>query len=464
MFDNRKYKTINEIETLIDKYNNSKLYFENLQNEIAFLYNIGSFYSEYYQLQNLSKVIFRKEDEYYLPIYYYLKAIKLYEDNKNTIDKDINFIQETIIRLYVNIGNEFSNQFRTINALLYFRKALEIDNNFNMAVGNFALCIEHHSPLVGLAKDKYSLVFNLIYELYDMVDIANIESGEQLFLSKKVKYKNKQEDYIRAMFWGKDTNYDPYAFFTETYCNSDDFEYWCVKNILYLNYINDLGVYEEAKFDISLFEMNDELKLSESQLYIINQLFEMFSFQRKKLYECKKLNSNEVFIELTLIFQSLYSYFDKVAFFIYKYFNLKGKERDVNINSIWLMNDVDGNSLLKYENQYLYNIFWLRKEYREKPKSDKGDININELLSPDAQDYSFIRNTIEHKQFSFREIKGLFYLNPNLLYDKTLKLAGVIRNMLLSLVQLIRTETKLIDPKTNKRDFDLVYLEFQGFV
>lgn len=464
MFDNRQYKTINEIETLIDKYNNSKLYFENLQNEIAFLYNIGSFYSEYYQLYDLSKVIFRKEDKYYLPIYYYLKAIKLYEDNKSTIDKDINFIQETIIRLYVNIGNEFSNQFRTINALLYFRKALEIDNNFNMAVGNFALCIEHHSPLVGLAKDKYSLVFNLIYELYNTVDIDNVESGEQFFLSKKIKYQNKQEDFINAMVWGNDANYDPYAFFTEVYWNCDNFEYWCIKNTLYLNYINDLGVYEEAKFDINLLEMNDELNLTESQLYIINQLFEMFSYQRKKLYDCKELNNNEVFIELTLIFQSLYSYFDKVAFFIFKYFNLQGKERDVNINSIWHMNDVDGNSLLKYKNQYLYNIFWLRKEYREKFKSDKGDININELLSPDAQDYSYIRNTIEHKQFSFEKIEGLFYLNPNLLYDKTLKLAGVVRNMLLSLVQLIRTETKLIDPKTNKRNFDLVYIEYEGFV
>ena len=53
-----------------------------------------------------------------------------------------------------------------------------------------------------------------------------------------------------------------------------------------------------------------------------------------------------------------------------------------------------------YKNQYLYNIFWLRKEYRE---NSKDGIKINELLSPDAQEYADIRNTLEHKEFSFKK-------------------------------------------------------------
>ncbi len=454
-------KTLDEIELIIKRYNEKKLTFKDLQDEIFFLYNIGSYYSEYYQINSPVEAIFRSKDKYYLSIYYYLKAIKIYENNKSTLDNDTQFIYEIMRRLYVNAGNEFSNQFRSIEALSYFRKALKIDNQFDMAIGNFALGIEHHSTLLGLSKDKYCLVFNLLYELYNSVNICNLDSGHKLFLSKKCQYKKVKEEYINMIIKGKDANYTPYAIFTEIDTECNNIENWCVENTLYLNYINDLGNYEEAKFDIDLTEINDELHLTETQLYTLNFLFEIYSFERKKIYHCKELDNNEKIYELMQVFQILYSYFDKIAFFIYKYFHLLGKERDVNINKIWKMKDVEGNVLLKYKNQHLYNIFWLRKEYRE---NSIVDMNINELLSPEAQDYADIRNTIEHKEFSFIEIDGLYYLNPDLLYKKTLKLAGVVRNMLLSLVQMIRVERKLINPKTNKRELDLVYLEYEGFI
>lgn len=454
-------KTINEIELLVSQYNKGEKIFKNLQDEISFLYNIGSFYAEYYQIKDPIRTIFRDEDKYYIGIYYYLNAIRLYEDNKDTVDNDIDFLFETVRRLYVNIGNDFSNQFRSISALSYFRKALEIDNVFDMAIGNFALGIEHHSPLVGLSEDKYCMVFNLLYELYYRVNIDNLDSGQEIFLSKKLHYRRKQEEYIRTILQGKDANYDPYACFTEI--TGNDYEDWCIKNTLYLNFINDLGNYEEAKFDIDVHTLQEELKLTEAQLYILDYLFKLCSFQRRKIFQCKELNNNENFFELAQVFQNLYSYFDKIAFFIYKFYGLMGKEFKVDINTIWNMKDTDGNNLLKYKNQFLYNIYWLRKEYREKTNDKQDHMNINELLFPDAQDYADIRNTIEHKQFSFRQIDELLYLNPNLLYNKTIKLASVIRNMILSVVQLVRTERKLIDPKTNKRNFDLVYLEFEGF-
>lgn len=172
-------KTINEIELLVRQYKKGEKAFKNLQDEISFLYDIGSFYAEYYQIKDPIRTIFRDEDKYYIGIYYYLKAIRIYEDNKNILDNDTEFIFGIIRRLYVNIGNDFSNQFRSINALSYFRKALEIDSCFDMAIGNFALGIEHHSPLVGLSEDKYCMVFNLLYELYYLS--FNFQKADALF-------------------------------------------------------------------------------------------------------------------------------------------------------------------------------------------------------------------------------------------------------------------------------------------
>lgn len=453
-------KNIDSIGEFARRYQKGKLNFSSLQQEISFLYNIGLYFSEYYETDDRIQLIFRKDDQYYLAIYFYLKGIKLYEENKDLLELDVYFINEIIRRLYVNIGNEFSNQFRTINALIYFRQALEIDDCFDMAIGNFAIGIEHHNPLIGLGQDKYCMVFNLLYELYFDIHLDELDSGLELFEAKKIQYVNKQAAYINSIAQGEDANYAPYAFFNEIGLFEQSYESWCVKKVLYLNYLNDLGNYVEAIFDIDIMKLNQELGLSDAQVCSISNLFNLFILQRKKIYDCKNLDNDATLHELAQVFQCLYSYFDKVAFFIYKFFGLVGEERIVNINSIWTMKDVDTNSLLKYKNQYLYNIYWLRKEYRE---NAKDRMKISELLSPDAQDYADIRNTLEHREFSFKEIEGLPYLNPDLLYSKTLKLASIVRNMLLSLIQMVKTEKELTDPLTNKRNMDLVYFVYEGF-
>lgn len=453
-------KTLDNVSAFAKRYQDGNLSFETLQHEISFLYNIGLYYSEYYESDDRIQTIFRNDDKYYLAIYYYLKGIKLYEENKDLLDSDICFINEIIRRLYVNIGNEFSNQFRSINALFYFRRALEIDDCFDMAIGNFALGIEHHNPLIGLEPDKYCMVFNLLYDLYFDIHLDNLDSGLEFFEVKKIQYMEMQTAYINSIVQGKNANYDPYAFFTDIELFEQSYENWCVINTLYLNYLNDLGNYKEAIFDIDIIKLNKELGLADAQICSISNLFQLYILQRKKIYGCRDLDNDENLHELAQVFQCLYSYFDKVAFFVYKFFGLSGEERTVNINSIWNMKDADANSLLEYKNQYLYNIYWLRKEYRENPK-DK--MKINELLSPDAQDYANIRNTLEHREFSFKEIDGVPYINPELLYSKTLKLASVVRNMLLSLIQMVKTELELKDPLTNKRNMDLVYFVYEGF-
>jgi len=455
-----KIKTIDDLEHFSSRYNNNELVFESIQHEISFLYNLGLYYSEHLATQFQIDAIFRKEDKYYLAIYYYLKAIKLYEENSNILDDDINFVFEIIRRLYVNIANELSNQFRSIDALSYYRKALEIDCFFDMAIGNFALGIEHHTPLIGLEQNKHFLVYNMLWQLYFTLNIGNLDSGKEFFISKKQQYPKPQRICIDIKKQKKSTECNSIMFFTEIDYFDKSYENWCINNTLFLNFVNDLGNFEEAKFDINVKVLSKKLDLSEARQCSLNNLFELFVFQRKKIFKCVYLDSQEILLELAQTFQCLYSYFDKVAFFLYKFFGLIGKERNVNINSIWNMKDFDGNYLTDYKNQYLYNIYWLRKEYRE--KSPDG-IKINELLSPDAQEYAEIRNTLEHKEFSFTKTDGLLYINPKTLYDKTIKLAKVVRNMILSLFQLVKTEKMLVDSSSDKRNLDLVYLEYEGF-
>ncbi len=452
-------KSIEDIYSFSSKYDNGELSFESVQSEISFLYDLGLFYSEFYETANPVDTVFRVEDKYYLAIYYYLKAINLYEENKHLLLSDTDFVYRIMRRLYVNIGNEFSNQFRSVEALSYYRKAIEIDKSYDMALGNFAKGIEHHSPLIGTENDVVSKLFNYLYRIYNSIRIENLESGDEYFVRKKLQYSTKQEKYNTHTLLGI-MNYNPFDNFTEIKNQTDNYDDWCVKNVLYLNLINDIGDFEEAKFDIDVFAMISELNVDKPRLHVLFYLFYLFQIQRQKIFKCRSSQKLTEAFELAQVFQCLYSYFDKVAFFIYKFFNLVGTERAVSIKSIWTMKDSEKNTLLQYRNQYLYDIYWLRKEYRE---YGNDTLKINELLSPDAQGYADIRNTLEHKEFSFELIDGLMYVNPKHLYSKTLKLAKVVRNMLLSLIRMIIAENKLTDPKTHKRNFDLIYLEYEGF-
>ena len=451
---------LDNIEFYEKRYQEGVLCFETLSEEITFLYNLGLFYTEYYQTQDQIKQIFRIEDKYYLSIYYYLKGIKLYEDNKEKLQEDFYFVNVIIRRLYVNIAIQFSNQFRSISALSFFRRALEIDNSFDMAIGNFALGIEHHTPLVGLEIEKYDLVFNKLLDLYMQIEIENLDSGHDFFMYKQNQYASIQNSYLHTNILDKNFNYNPYCSFKEIVESVDSYENWCVFNTLYLNYINDIGNYNESKFDIDLQKLNKDLCLSDAQLHSLNNLFQLFVYQRKKLYNCRNLECDETLLELAQIFQTMYSFFDKVSFFIYKFFELSGNEKSVNIHRIWKMENAQGINLLEYKNQHLFNIFWLRKEYRE---NSKDRLKINELFSPDAQDYAEIRNILEHKEFSFKIIEGLPYLDPTLLFKKTMRLANIARDMILSLIQMVITERKLVDPSTHKRDLDLIFLSYEGF-
>lgn len=458
-----RIRTEKEMIEYSDHYLNGEFIFSTVIHEISFLYNLALFFTECYSINIDSKeyinYVFRQEDKYYYPIFYYLKAIKLYENNKVAIRQHPEFIFEIMRRCYVNLGNEFSNQFRTISALPYFRKAIQLDQHFDMAIGNYAMCIEHHSPLIGYNRpDK---LFNLLLELYSQIDINNLENGDQFFEAKQTGYIMQKIRYLRILKEGGNPQYDPLGYFEEIY-EEDTYENWCIVNTLSLNYINDIGNYIEASFDINTSDLSQELQLSEICLTLLNNMNKVFKHNRKKLYDCQDVANCTNQLELINIFNALYSFFDIAAFFLYKFFNLVGDEKIISIHSIWKLADVDGFRLLDYKNQYLYDIYWLRKEYKESPLDF---FKVNELFSPDAHEYADLRNIFEHRgSFSFNKVAGLKYIDPRDLYLKTVKLAAISRNMILSLIQMVRVERKLIDPATGARNLDLVYFESDGFV
>lgn len=424
--------------------------FKSIHHEICFLYDLGLLFDNCY-FDSMINDIFRKEDKFYYSLYYYLMAIKLYEQNKNILYKD-DELANTMKFCYVNLGNEYSNQFRTISAIRYYHKALEIDNDFSMALGNYAYCIERHPVFIEFnGNDK---VFNLICDLYNKVDLNKLYNGSKLFESKKAKYSSLKNSYICALSKGLNPNYNQHNIF-EKISTDNTYENWCTEQCLWLNFVNDLGSYKEAQFDIDIYSSPQE-----TSNILMQNMIDLYKNQREKLFNYKDMTISNNVIEICLVFNCFYSYFDKTSYWINKFFKLNCKEKDININTIWNKKTKNNINLIDYKNQYLYDIYWLRKEYRGQ---DNETLKINELLSPAAQGYRELRNSIEHRGYSLIDNTELYILEPALLYYKTVELAKIVRNLILSMMLLEKMENALTDPETGVRDVDLLYLQFDRF-
>lgn len=95
--------------------------------------------------------------------------------------------------------------------------------------------------------------------------------------------------------------------------------------------------------------------------------------------------------QMKMAFRSIYSIFDRIGFFIFKYLDIKMNERRVSFNSIW---DKVSKDELK-NNDALNGLKWIHKDLNKKVDL-KLDTN-KESLDPELKDEATIRNYIEHR-------------------------------------------------------------------
>ena len=482
----RNANDMNKLNSYADSYLLQEYHFNYLELEIEFLYSLASCFASCYINQvkdnhNIIDHIFQVDEDYYKSLYFYLRAVKLYEDNIENEWTNEKVVKLIMKRCYVNIANEYADHFRTMEALSFLRKSLKIDSNFDMAIGNFAQCIERHNPLFCIQSegDNFDEIFNFIHYLYSKIDgrklenpldiVRNIEendysrSEEPLINAKNIFQKrcDKYNNIKSSMLQSETSKYSSEKMFTVDEYNEDNYQSWCCHNTLFFNLINDINYFKEAQFDMEINKQSFDSRIEESTIILLKNMMDLFCNQREKLFLNKNYHSSESKIELVLIFITLYSFFDKISYFLYKFFKLEGPEERININSIWSLKNKDGHSLLDYKNQYLYNIYWIRKEYRENNKA--GIETRNDLLSPDAQEYALYRNVLEHRGFSFEDNTELFYLDSEKLYYKTLKLSKIVRNSILYLVRTVALEKNSIDEVTQKRNMVSLHLPFTLF-
>ncbi len=308
-----------------------------------------------------------------------------------------------------NLGNRLRVAGRAIEALEYWRRALEVQPNFGMALCNRARVLAAYAegleiPAYGLSFVAHKEASAALAPTAAYTDIRDRHSRE-----KTKELKNWIESVVDVNgIAALDPLTSPDTSATE---EERDYRHWCLVNYLYLTPSNDLGPYSVASADsMGLATHVVPLEAPHTFASFFDQMKQEYVSARWLLYESLTVkrphfSDRDVDLQATeprpslslaiekvkAAFRVSYSLFDKVGFFINAYMGLGIPEKQVSFRSLWrpgetkpLRNEFDLTG-----NWGFCALYWLAKDFFEKSN--------DEVAEPQARRLSEIRNHIEHK-------------------------------------------------------------------
>lgn len=438
------------------------------------LYCIGTSYSDLASVD----VEYMTEKTHERILYYYRSCIDLLEAKelqKVEFELSVNSLK---LPLFTNYAIALSKYGRYINAIRYYRKALEIENDFKMAAGSLGKTLSKYAFFVhDPGHQNY-----LHYFAYQYLNIAINNTGivdKEATQSFKKTIDKYDKNYIKK-FLKKPLNIPEYTF---NDAREDDYRQWCLKKHLFLNPLNDLPL-EHPCFAADTLKLPGILtkpqKTEPIYFGLFNQIKQEYIYARYLLFSSKliskkihyadkntfltELNNYPIYsirIEnIKTAFRSLYSIFDKIAFFINIYWDLGIKEQDINFNNIWREKIGHGKNiyavknLLSNENNFMIKgIKWINKDFNDK----FGDSD-----TPAYKELKRLRNALEHRCVivhlnyieniigPYDDSELIYHISENLLFNHTIELMNMIRELIiyLSLAICIKEDEKqsLLDP------------------
>ena len=310
-----------------------------------------------------------------------------------------------------NLGNRLRVAGRAIEALECWRRALEVQANFGMALCNRARILANYAEALEDAGEKVLFLWVAHKEasaalaptaLYTSVrDEATRETTEKL------------KEWIESFVDVKGiTAHDPLA--SQDNCATEEeraYRHWCLVNYLYLNPLNDLGSYTVAATDsMDLPTHIVPVDAPHTFASFFDQMIQEYVSARWLLYEGLTVrkphfSDRDVLVQATeprpslslaiekvkAAYRSGYSLFDKVGFFMNAYMELGIPEKQVSFRTLWR---ADEKKPIRGEFDQAGNwgfcaLYWLAKDFFEKAN--------DEVAEPQARGLSDIRNFIEHK-------------------------------------------------------------------
>ena len=451
---NQIEKILNEIEKALPNVadvSRSRLY-----------YSIGTVYSDFAKTKGISD-----EESLRKQLYCFRKSIDIIENKEYSKKEYVPYIDGFKLILYTNYANALDMCGRRIEAIAQYKKALDIQSSFGMALGNLGRAYKDYGAMDydnGHQHYFHHFAYSLLQKAIECRDPNTHENAKECFRNAVSEYDQK---YIEE-FLSKELTIQPFS-----YDNTAEKAYrkWSLDNSLFLNTMNDLPI-SEFCFATDVLQLPNMLvSIDAKPIFhgMFNQIKQEYVYARYQYYLSIQSMEEPYFADrdthlinfadypqygirieqLKSSFKILYSLFDKMAYFLNYYFDLGIHERDVSFNHVWLTGFGKGkkrydyrNTLNHTENFALSSLYWISRDFYDK---------FEDSPNPRLKRISDVRNALEHKyvkvtngwfpERTHGDIDDLaLYVTEDELSALTLELMHIVREAIICLSLCVHTE------------------------
>lgn len=429
-------------------------------------YYIGTSYSDLVSHDNAIK---QNPDEVLrlkkLSLFHYRKAAEYLQQDNVLNGEETPWRDALALNVFTNYANALFFCGRLVAACNYYRQALSLQPSFRMANGNMGATLQRYSSLLHDNGQANALNY---YSLHHLQKAASESTSDPIQKEAQTYFaeclNRFDPDYVRLLI-----KEPPLKDFDLGDSEEKSYRLWCMKQHLFLTPLNDLAVIHSAiaADTLQLPPIVTPVTQNDIPVYfgIFNQIKQEYIYARYLLYGYQAKDGivhyadKETYLvnlydfpqysirieEVKTAFRSLYSLFDKVAFFINEYWNLGIKPRDVSFTQIWKdkkrtrEGEYSHKSLkaLTDTNWMINSIYWIYKDFSEK-FGDSG--------SPEAEIINTVRNALEHRYVKvhsslFTEVKtpyfddtNTFHISEEQLFHFAMDLISLVRELIIYLI------------------------------
>lgn len=428
---------------------------ENDATKAMIYYSLGTAYDDLAKLtESQTEATFQKV------LYCFRKSIKLIEQDEYTKDVYRPYVLGLKEILYTNYANALDHCGRKIAAIEQYKKVLSFHSDFGMALGNLGRAYQHYGMLEydnGHRDLFHYFAYHFLSKATKCNDPNTHDDAKKCFETSMNIYAS---EYVENVLTAE-LSFNQYV-----YDNSEELAYmeWCLQKGLFLNTLNDLPIAEScfAGDVIQLPNMIVNVGVKPVFHGMFSQLKQEYIYARYIYYSTLNSGCEPHFADkgtyikthtdyaqysirlekLKTSFKTLYSMFDKIAFFLEYYFDLGIKERDINFRSIWRDSAGFGQKKYQYKNTLnpnqnfaLSSLYWISKDFFEK---------FEDSPNPELKRIKDIRDALEHK---YVKINDAFFdklteesgdglalnVSEKEMYDVTFMLLKILREAIINL-------------------------------
>lgn len=289
-------------------------------------------------------------------------------------------------QIFVNFGNCLDTLGRGVEALNTYDRAIKIDKNFSMAIGNNAKALRFFADISGQYRGAiYLEAYQAIKSIINNKDLISIGG-----LGAKKSFENELQK-IEKLFKDKNdlTKELKHSKYSTTKLSEFEKFYleFCVKEKLFLNFHIHENQCESAITDpifISMITKIDDNDTFYQLAKYINQIKEDYSVARLLLVQSqfKREDFNNISRRTTFVntldysqfnlyfgllksaFKEAYNILDKIAVFINDYYKLGLSQDKIYFTTIWQKDKKIREEILKSKNISLYALYDIYQDFK----------------------------------------------------------------------------------------------------